>query len=223
MKFISGTAAGDRVPWLNNLLVVVIMLVIGGVWARVMFGGGGEAAVDEQGIADEVQQRLAEHAPEIEAEGRKLAGEIMVPLGQALYREIQRDYPRYLRAIRREGGVLGERLPDILIAAVQQQYRDYLRQHREVLAEEFPEHASEEKLDAMVAEFEQVIDRIVERYYLEEFQREGERTVEYWSRIEPLDLPGPDEPSLETQLFDYLTDWTVLAFADEAQENLANQ
>lgn len=209
---------GGGITMTNNILLILVIIVAGGSWSYVMFGRGEGVAVHEKQFAAEVEKRLAENASAIETEAKALAAEVLPPLGQALYREARQDYSRYLRTIREEGEVFGNHVEEIFIEAVKHQYRDYLRQHRQVLAEEFPNHADEESLDQMVAEFEQLIDKIVERYYLKEFQREGEKSARYWARFEPLDPPVAGEPSLEQQLADYIADWSVLAFTDEAAE-----
>jgi len=202
----------------NNILLILIIIVAGGTWSYVVFGASKGAPIDEARITAEVEKRLSENASKIETEAKVLAADVLPPVGQALYREARQDYPRYLSTIREEGEVFGDNVQEIFVEAVKQQYRDYLQRHREVLAEEFPDHADEESLDQMVKEFEQVIENLVERYYLEEFQREGKKTAEYWAQFEPLDPPAEGEPSLEEQLADYLADWSVLAFTEEARQ-----
>jgi hypothetical protein len=60
---------------------------------------------------------------------------------------------------------------------------------------------------------------VIERYYLDEFRREADRTMALWREVEPVVLPGPNEPSLEEQLADYAADWTVLAVAEPPQQS----
>jgi hypothetical protein len=115
---------------------------------------------------------------------------------------------------------LASNVSDVLVEQVKDKYRGYIRAHRQVLAEEFPEHASEERLDQLIAEFEQTADRIAERYYLDEFRKETDRTATYWNRLEPAPLPAQGQPPLDEQLAEYLADWAVLVLADQTEEQL---
>ena len=84
-----------------------------------------------------------------------------------------------------------------------------------MLKEEFPEHAGDENVELVMDDFEQTIDRVIERYYLDEFRRESKRTATLWKRFVPLEPPPRNGPSLREQLVDYTADWTVLAVAEE--------
>lgn len=158
----------------------------------------------------EVRQRLTEHSPEIQAEATALAAEIGPPMVKALEEQAREDADRYVRVLRHEGRKYVESMEKQLAAKVRAKVEDYLRRHRTVLVEEFPDHASEENVERVMKEFEETIGKLSERYYLEDFRRQADRTAQVWNQIEPLDPPPPGGPSLEEQLADYVADWAVL-------------
>jgi hypothetical protein len=160
--------------------------------------------------------RLAEHSDVILAEIGDVTAETAPVLGKALYDQSQEDYQLYLTALEREGDTYLANVEQMLVAEAQDQYGEFLRRHRQVLREEFPDHASDKNVEQVLAEFDQTFDRLIERYYLDEFRRESERTVALWKNIEPVELPQADEPSLEEQLADYTADWAILAAAENS-------
>jgi hypothetical protein len=168
--------------------------------------------------AEEAQERLDQHADEIQKEVAALASETVPPITEAVYARAKRDYPKYMDALQEESDEYLANVEKMFIEKVKAQYREYLAAHRDVLKKEFPEHASEENVEKVMREFEQTFDRLVERYYLDEFRREAKRTRTLWAKFEPLPAPGPNEPSLQEQLADYTADWTVIALAEEGED-----
>jgi hypothetical protein len=160
--------------------------------------------------------RLAEHSDVILAEVGDVTAETAPVIGKALYDQSQEDYKLYLTALEREGNTYLANVEKVLVAEAQDQYGEFLRRHRQVLREEFPERASDENVERVLAEFDQTFDRLVERYYLDEFRSESQRTVALWKNVEPVELPRADEPSLEEQLADYTADWAILAASENS-------
>ncbi|MBI1248824.1 hypothetical protein GC197_13410 [bacterium] len=204
----------------NNAILALIILVILGSWSYAMFGPKGKPPIDEEKLASVVQQRLKQHAPEIEREAKRVAADILPPLSKAIVKQSQEDYDRYMQTLQKQGGQLAEHSEVIFVDAVKAQYSDYLQAHREVLAEEFPNHADKKSIDQLIAQFEKVGHKMIERFYLEDFAKQAKRTEVAWSKIQPVKEPAPGDPSLEKQLIDYGTDWSVLAFTDKAKQSV---
>lgn len=198
----------------NAILASLIVLIGGGyIYGRFIYKPEPTAEQMEP-YAAEVRQRLEEHADVIGEEAGKLAGEIAPPVADAVYARAQKDYPKYIHALETQGSEFLDNIEKILVAKVKAKYRDYLLAHRDVIKEEFPAHANDKNVDLVLEDFQQTMDRIVERYYLDELRREADRTVALWDEFAPLDEPEANEPSLQEQFVDYLADWSVLAVAD---------
>lgn len=201
---------------ITNLVLglLTLALAIGFLYFRFVYEPEADPSAAEPYLT-EAKERFNEHSDEIAAEAASLAQDIAPPIGDAIYTQVREDYPAYMRALETRGKEYLANAEKILVNQVKAQYGDYLRAHRDVIKEEFPEHASDENVEKVLNDFEEVTDRIVERYYLEEFRQESERTVALWKQFEPLPVPGPDEPSLHEQLADYTADWTILAVSAE--------
>ncbi len=125
---------------------------------------------------------------------------------------MREDYPRYAQAIEREGSEYFNNVEAAFLAKVKTRYHDYLREHRDILASEFPEHATRENIEQVLAAFEATFDELVERYYLKEFRAEANRTEQLWSSIPPAREPVQGEPSLEEQLSETAKQWMTHTF-----------
>ena len=216
----TGLPNSSRFAYFNNAILLLIILVILGSWSYAMFGPKGKPPIDEEKLAAVVQQRLKEHAPEIEHEAKQVAAEILPPLSEAIVKQTREDYDRYLQTLQEQGGKLAEHSEVIFVDAVKAQYSDYLQAHRDVLAQEFPNHADKASIDKLIAQFEKVGHKMIDRFYLEDFAKQAKRTEVAWSKIQPVPEPAPGDPSLEKQLIDYGTDWSVLAFTDKAKQSV---
>jgi hypothetical protein len=204
---------------ITNLVLAVLALTIAGVfiYGELFY----KPEIDPKQTAkylSEARERLEQHSDEISAEAAALAEEALPPIGNAIYAQAKEDYPLYIRTLKTEGRTYLDHAEKILVKRVKARYGEYLREHRDVIKEEFPNHASDENVERVLRDFERTADRILERYYVDEFRREADRTVALWERVRPLDMPAPDEPSLEEQLADYAADWTVLAVADRTED-----
>lgn len=162
----------------------------------------------------EAKERFSQHAEAIEQEMMALASEAVPPITDAVYEQARRDFPKYVNVLEREGETLLTSIEKMFVSQVRAQVHDYLQVHRDVLQQEFPSYANPENVDRVMQEFEDTFNRIVERYYLDEFRREAETTQSLWAAIEPMPMPGPNEPSLQEQLADYSSDWTMLALEE---------
>lgn len=202
------------------LAILSAAIAIGAIYFRFFYEPEADPQAAQAYLA-EAQERLKQHSDEIGAEAASLVQEAVPPITTAVYSQAREDYPAYVRAVKIQGKEYLANVEQIFIAQVKAQYRDYLRAHRDVIKQEFPEHASDENVEAILTDFEETTNRIVERYYLDEFRRESERTVALWNRFEPVEVPGPNAPSLHEQLADYTADWVVLSAAHRAQKAAA--
>jgi hypothetical protein len=205
---------------ITNVLLAILAASIAAVFLYVEFFAKPDISPQQtERYAAVARERLDEHAEVIRSEVVSLASDTVPPIADAVYQQMQEDYPLYLRALEEEGEIYLANVERIFIERVKDRYRDYLQAHREVLREEFPNHASDENVERILDDFEEAFNRIAERYYLEEFRHEADRTVELWNRIEPVPPPGPADPSLQEQLADYTADWAALAVTEPAPDD----
>jgi hypothetical protein len=195
----------------TNVLLIALILGFGGIFLyvqRSLQRPSPDFAMEEYLAV--AQARLDRARPELEQELADLSRDVLPPITEAIAARVQQDYGRYVRTLEREGTVYVANVERMISRKIRARYHDFLQRHREILVNEFPEHASQENIERVLADFENTFSTLVERYYLDEFQRESQRTQALWARFEPARAPALNEPSLEEQLIETATDWAVL-------------
>ena len=160
-------------------------------------------------VADAVGRRIEANAPRVQEELVELGNEAWPIIQTALVHRARNDYPMYARALEQEGTEYFNNVERAFIAKVKARYHEYLYRHREILTSEFPEHATRENVEQILAAFEATFDELVDRYYIDQFRYEAARTEELWAAIPPARQPDADEPSLEKQLGETSREWMI--------------
>lgn len=207
--------------WVTNLFIFAFGLAVGIVWYQQMFAVASQGIpVEEDAVAAEVKARLMANSDTILFRALGVANEALPPISEAMYYQVRRDYPLYLQTLREQRKPYLENVEQMLVQKAEQKYRKFWQEHREILAEKYPEYASSPAVDQLIERFEKVGDRMLQRYYIDEFRQESTRTAKLWEQVEPLPSPQPDEPSIPDQLLMYASDWAVLTLSDRAQDRV---
>lgn len=160
-------------------------------------------------LSQAASKRLADHSSEISEEAIMLFRKTWPIARTALVREARQDYPRLAETLQEEGSTYFNNVEAAFLNKVKGRYHDYLMQHRKILTSEFPEHATRENVQRVLASFESTFGELVERYYLDQLRHEAARTERLWQSIPPARKPDADEPALEQQLASTAQDWLV--------------
>jgi len=160
-------------------------------------------------VATALGDRLDANADQVEQELVDLGNDAWPIVKTALVHRARHDYPSYARALEKEGTEYFNNVERAFVAKVKARYHEYLYRHREILTSEFPEHATRENVEQILAAFEATFDELVERYYIDQFRHEATRTEELWAAIPPARQPDSDEPSLEKQLGETSREWMI--------------
>lgn len=195
---------------LTNLLLLAMIATVGGVAIYLQYFY--RPSVDEQyrdRLAQVASERLSERSSEIGDEAIMLFRQTWPMVRTALVEEAREDYPRLAETLQQEGSTYFNNVEAAFLAKVKGRYHDYLMQHRKILTSEFPEHATRENVQRVLAAFEATFGELVERYYLDQLRHEAARTERLWQSIPPARQPEPDEPALEQQLAQTAQDWLI--------------
>lgn len=204
------------------LAVVVVGVAIAFLYVTFLYEPNLSTARAEQ-YAAEAQERLSQNSEEIQQEVQTLVTDVRPVIADAVYQQAKDDYPRYIQVLEKQGDVYLTNVEQVLVQKIEARHRHWLREHRQIIQEEFPKHATEENVERILNEFEQSLDDIAERYYVDAFRREAKQTQEIWKKFEPAEAPAPGEPTLAEQLANYTADLiTLLASEQEVQSAVAD-
>ncbi|MCC6511950.1 MAG: hypothetical protein IT423_22825 [Pirellulaceae bacterium] len=159
----------------------------------------------------EASQSLETHGPGIRREVVEVAEETWPLVEAAFVRQVRDDYPLLAQTLEREGSAYLTNIERAFRAKVKARYHEYLVRHRQILKSEFPEHATRQNVERVLAAFEATFDELVQRYYLDQFRHEAARTEKLWQAIPPARRPEYGQPSLEEQLAVTARNWLLKA------------
>ena len=204
------SSRGTSAALVTNVLLATLILTLAGVACYVRFFFRPRVDPDyARAVAQAVRERLETHAPAVEVELASLGQEAWPIVQTALIQRARHDYPVYGRALEQEGTEYFNNVERAFVTKVKARYREYLQRHRDILKSEFPEHATRENVEQILAAFESTFDEVVERYYIDQFRHEATRTQKLWAAIPRARQPTPEEPALEKQLGDTAQQWMI--------------
>jgi hypothetical protein len=201
-------AARTQTYWNIGILAALTLASIGAcVYLLFLYEPAG--AISLRPYLKEARERITANAAVLAEEAAALAADAVPPVAQTFYHQFRRDAPIYLNALEKQGDVLVEDLAADLRQRLKGEFKAYLAANRQVVAKEFPQYASQEAISRLETRFELAAERLIDRYYINEFRKEARRTSELWQRVKPVPPPEGDE-TLESQLLEYTADWALL-------------
>lgn len=141
---------------------------------------------------------------------------------KAFYEQSKKDMPLYLDAISQERSRLLDNLEARLNEQVDSKYGTLLKQIEQNLVKDFPEASDPVVHDQMIANVRQALNRLVKRYYVDEFKQELAEMYEVWDSFPVAAAPDKDDPPLEDQLVGSLLDLMVMKAAGDPHKTLIN-
>jgi hypothetical protein len=205
-----------------NLALIALMLLafVAGVCYAVWFVEHRLQQKEEQTLAA-VRARLARDMRPISEELGDLAAEVGPPVAVAFYERLKGDVPAYVHTVDAQSKELTEHVAAAVRRDVRAQYHAARGRYRAILQEEFPEVTDPARLDAMMARFEAVFNRLVQRYYVEQFRDLLTAAIRHWNAIPPAAPPKPGERPLGDQLAEDVTAWVRLKLVERGAPTAA--
>ncbi len=174
--------------------------------------------IEVQAVLDEAKARLHANREAIYREATSLIAETGPPIAASFVHQAREDLPVYARALESQSDELVAGLESQLRLRVRQQIDEFLAKHRQVFREEFPKITDEATVDRILRDYRRTANRLLDRYYLNDFRRESKRTVQLWKSFEP--VKPPLEGTLQDELLEYVGDWLALQAKTEATQTL---
>lgn len=135
---------------------------------------------------------------------------------KAFFEQTKKDTPLYMQAVNQERSQLLDNLQQRLAAQINARYEETLNQYEQVLVKEFPQATDDRIREQMLANVRVAMDRLVQRYYIDEFKRELTEMYDTWDTFPVAAAPDPDDPPLEDQLIGLLMELMVAKASSNA-------
>jgi len=171
-------------------------------------------SVDYQNrLITELQKSVGSNQDLFAGEAQKLV-EGVTPVVQAAFSEqAAKDMPLFMEAIDQERSVLVENITKQMTNKLEGHHHELLRRHDKLFQEEFPSIQNPETRERMMGNACLALDRLVKKYYVDEFKKELKAMETAWEDFPQADKPAKGEPSLEDQLKGALMDMVAITLS----------
>jgi len=182
------------------LLLMICALIAAAVWTfyRLALEFGSRENLDL--LAERARVRLDASADPAMKELQTLVDNCTPVLTTAFRERAEADMPKYTEALAAERDLLVANLQARLQEKVNDRYRQAETKYQAILQEEFPETDDPELIVQTYASIEQILEKLLQKYYSEELGREIEELSLAWEEFEMAELPDEGQPPLEQQL-----------------------
>jgi len=181
------------------LLFVTLAILAGSVW---MFYGLALEFRSKENLnllAAKARERANESSKPALKEFHRLVENCQPVLIEAFQKQVEADMPKYTEVFTQERDKLRANLEVRLGGKITARYEAAGERYQEILREEFPQVEDPELLVQVYTSMEQIMEKLVDKYYSEQVRRELQEMQSTWDDFDMADLPGEGEPPLEQQ------------------------
>lgn len=182
-----------------SLLLLVLAFLAGAVW--MFYGLALEFGSKENRdlLAVKAQERANQSSQPALRELRALFENSKPVLIEAFQKQVETDTPKYTEVFTRERDKLRANLEVRLGEKITARYKEAGDRYQQILREEFPQTEDPDLLVRLYASIEQIMEKLVQKYYSEQVRQELQELQTTWDEFDMADLPGEGEIPLQQQ------------------------
>ena len=196
------------------MLAFLVFVIVAG-WGFVSLANSIRSDAYKNRLLAELQKSVETNQDTFSKEAAKLVAGISPVVTAALQDQAANDMPLFMQVIDKQRDVLMTSLPERMSTKVETHHHALLRKHEKLLQEEFPTVQNPEVRERMMVNTVAALDRLVKKYYVDEFKKEFQAMSETWNDFPRADTPGADDPSLDKQLVGELLELVPLMFTGQ--------
>jgi hypothetical protein len=195
------TAAMEQSRAIRRLIMLafLVFVVIAG-WRFYSLGVSLRSEAYTTALLAELQKGVDAHQDDFSREATKLVDEAGPVVSAAFSEQTRKDMPVFMNLLDTEREVLTANLQQRMTEKLEHHHQELLRRHQKLFEEEFPSAKDPEVRDRMMANTQVALDRLIKKYYADEFEKELKALNQVWQDFPPADAPTADEPPLDSQL-----------------------
>jgi len=165
-----------------------------------------QSAEYQQRLVAELQKSVASNQDTFASEAQKLVEGAAPVIQTAFSDQASKDMPLFMQVIDAQRTEMVNSLVEQMTKKLEGHHHDLVRRHEKLFQQEFPTVQNAEVRERMVGNICLAFDRLVKKYYVDEFIRELKSMETAWEEFPLADQPAEGEASLEEQLKGSLMD-----------------
>jgi hypothetical protein len=208
------TAALEKTRSTRRLIMLAFLaFVVIVCWRFYSLSGLIQSPDYQNRLLTEVQKAVESNQDTFSKQAELLVDEATPVISAAFSEQSKKDMPVFMGIIDRERALLLENLAERMEKKVLSHHDKLVHQHEKLFAEEFPAVQDKETRERMIGNTAIALDRLIKKYYVDEFKKEFQLMEKTWDEFPPADKPTGDEPPLESQLVGELMDLLAIKFS----------
>ncbi|MBC8289560.1 MAG: hypothetical protein H8E37_04500 [Planctomycetes bacterium] len=188
----------------------------------------------QEKLLAEAQRTLESNSAEYMKEVQLLTEAVTPEITKAFYAQAKKDTPLYAGAFDREKQLLAENLRARIEQTVNDYYDKALDKYEAELIKQFPKAEDEEIRRKLKANLRGSLNKLVQKFYADEFERELNAIYEVWETFPPAAEVEEGDLPLEDQLIGFLFEMLTMKLsghgtnildvgAEEAEKDTATE
>ncbi len=165
-----------------------------------------QSAEYQQRLIAELQKSVESNQDTFGSEAKKLVEGAAPVIQDAFSKQASKDMPLFMHVIDAQRTEMVNSLTGQMTKKLEGHHHELVRRHERLFQKEFPTVQNAEVRERMVGNICLAFDRLVKKYYVDEFTRELKSMETAWEDFPLADPPAKGEASLEEQLKGSLMD-----------------
>ncbi len=188
------------------IMLAFLVFVVVALMGFYSLGNRLQSAEYQKRLIAELQKSVAGNQDTFASEAQKLVEGAAPVIQTAFAEQASKDMPLFMQVIDAQRAEMVTSLTDQMTKKLEGHHHELVRRHEKLLQAEFPTVQNAEVRERMVGNICLAFDRLVKKYYVDEFTRELKSMETAWEDFPLADHPAKGEASLEEQLKGSLMD-----------------
>lgn len=172
-------------------------------------------------LSEEAQTYANDNADSYMREVKTLTDNVTPVITKAFYAQAKKDTPKLTLAMNKERELLMKNVQARLEKQINDQYAKVLADYEKILVTEFPKAEDDNIRRRVMANFREAMNRMVKRFYADQFQEELQAMYDTWDEFPVADAVEEGDVPLEDQLVGYLLELTTLKLSGKGGSLIA--
>lgn len=168
-------------------------------------------------LSEEAQTYANDNADSYMREVKTLTDNVTPVITKAFYAQAKKDTPKLTLAMNKEREKLMKNVQARLEKQINDQYAKVLADYEKILITEFPKAEDDIIRRRIMANFREAMNRMVKRFYADQFQNELQAMYDTWDEFPVADAVEEGDVPMEDQLVGYLLELTTLKLSGKGE------
>lgn len=218
---VASLAANKRT---RQLIFLAFLAFVGiSVWSFFSLAKRIQSEEYKQQLLASMQKEVEANQAEFSRETQLLVESVSPVITSAITAQSEKDAPLFMQAFDVQRDRLSTELPEKMVELVQKHHEDLVRKHEALFISELPAAQDPKVRDRMMENVVVALDKLVKKYYADEFKRHFASMSDTWNGFPPAALPEKDDHPVSEQLMGELMDLVAVKLARHKAGNNVEQ